>query len=185
MQPFVTRLVEASGASAPKRRTLLERTYDAQVCSVARALEVVGERWTLLIVRDAFQGVRRFEDFQRRLRLARNILADRLQRLVAAGVFERTRYQERPERFEYRLTEAGHDLWPAIVALRSWGDRHMAPAGPPVRLEHRGCGGEVEHRVVCAGCGQALRARDAAMLPGPGAPPAAPEPVPAGAGTAS
>jgi DNA-binding HxlR family transcriptional regulator len=143
---------------------MLERTYDAQVCSVARALEVVGERWTLLIVRDAFHGV---------------------QRLVAAGVFERTRYQERPERFEYRLTEAGHDLWPVIVALRGWGDRHMAPSGPPVRLEHRGCGGEVEHRVACAGCGQALRARDAVMLPGPGAPPAAPEPVPAGAGTAS
>ncbi len=165
---------------------MLERTYDAQVCSVARALEVVGERWTLLIVRDAFNGVRRFEDFQRRLGLARNILTDRLQRLVAAGVFERTPYQERPERFEYRLTEAGHDLWPTIIALRQWGDRHMAPAGPPLRLEHRGCGGEVEHRVVCAGCGQPLRVRDAVRLPGPGAaPPPSSEPLAAGAGTGS
>ena len=148
---------------------MLERTYDAQVCSVARALEVVGERWTLLIVRDAFHGVRRFEDFQRRLGLARNVLTDRLQRLCAAGVFERTRYQERPERFEYRLTEAGRELWPVILALRSWGDRHMAPAGPPVRLEHRGCGGAVDQRVVCTGCGAPLQARDSVILPGPGA----------------
>jgi DNA-binding HxlR family transcriptional regulator len=160
---------------------MLERTYDAQICSVARALEVVGERWTLLIVRDAFHGVRRFEDFQRRLGLARNILADRLQRLCALGVFERTRYQERPERHEYRLTDMGRDLWPVIIALRGWGDRHLAPAGPPVRLEHRGCGGAVELQVVCAGCGEPLRARDSEILPGPGAPPS-PPPAPVGAG---
>jgi DNA-binding HxlR family transcriptional regulator len=166
---------------------MLERTYDAQVCSVARALEVVGERWTLLIVRDAFHGVRRFEDFQRRLGLARNILADRLQRLCAAGIFERVRYQERPERYEYRLTESGHDLWPVIIALRGWGDRHMAPSGPPVRLEHRGCGGEVMNRVVCADCDATLRARDSVILPRPGAsesPPPSRDPVAAGAGTA-
>ena len=161
---------------------MLERTYDAQVCSVARALEVVGERWTLLIVRDAFHGVRRFEEFQRRLGLARNVLADRLQRLCAAGVFERIRYQERPERHEYRLTDAGRDLWPVIITLRSWGDRHLAPAGPPVRLEHRGCGGTVEQRVVCAGCGAPLQARDSEILPGPGAaPPPGPPAVGAGA----
>jgi DNA-binding HxlR family transcriptional regulator len=165
---------------------MLERTYDAQVCSVARALEVVGERWTLLIVRDAFHGIRRFEDFQRKLGLARNILADRLQRLCAAGIFERVRYQERPERFEYRLTESGHDLWPAIVALRSWGDRHMAPAGPPWRLEHRDCGGQVEQRVICSDCGQALCARDAVMVRGPGAsPPPSRDPVATGSGAGS
>src|SRR5438105_12736149 len=163
---------------------MLERTYDAEVCSVARALEVVGERWTLLIVRDAFHGgVRRFEDFQRRLGLARNVLTDRLQRLCALGVFERVRYQERPERHEYRLTDMGRDLWPVIIALRAWGDRHMAPAGPPVRLEHRGCGGRVEQQVVCADCGEPLRARDSEILPGPGAPPSPPA-IPVGAGAA-
>jgi DNA-binding HxlR family transcriptional regulator len=160
---------------------MLERTYDAEVCSVARALEVVGERWTLLIVRDAFHGVRRFEDFQRRLGVARNILTDRLQRLCSLGVFDRVRYQERPERHEYRLTDMGRDLWPVIIALRGWGDRHLAPAGPPVRLEHRDCGGAVVHRVVCADCGEALQPRDSLILPGPGAPP---QPVAAGAGTA-
>jgi DNA-binding HxlR family transcriptional regulator len=163
---------------------VLERTYEAQICSVARALEVVGERWTLLILRDAFHGVRRFEDFQRRLGMARNILTDRLQRLCALGIFERRPYQERPERHEYRLTEAGHDLWPVIVALRGWGDRHMAPAGPPVRLEHRDCGGAVVQHVSCERCGAGLRARDVVTLPGPGAQPAPPsEAAVAGVGT--
>lgn len=148
---------------------MLARTYDTQVCSVARALEVVGERWTLLILRDAFRGVSRFEDFQRRLGLARNILTDRLGRLCEAGIFERVPYQARPPRYEYRLTPAGADLWPVIVALRTWGDRHAAPEGAPVRVEHGGCGGTATHRVVCSECGAPLVAADTRVLPGPGA----------------
>src|SRR3712207_4660988 len=99
----------------------MHNTYDGQVCSVARALEVVGERWTLLILRDAFLGVRRFDDFQRNLGIARNVLNARLQRLVEEGLLERRLYQQRPERYEYCLTEQGQDLWPALVALMQWG----------------------------------------------------------------
>src|SRR3954470_24586268 len=109
---------------------LLNRTYENQVCSIARALELVGERWTILIVRDAFLGVRRFDDFQRSLGIARNVLQNRLERLVEHGLLERARYQEKPERFEYRLTEKGLDLWPVLVSLISFGDRHAAPDGP-------------------------------------------------------
>src|SRR5262245_21546765 len=109
-------------------------------CSVARSLSVVGDRWTLLVLRDAFLGVRRFAHFQT-VGLSRHRLADRLKRLVAAGVLERVRYQDRPARFEYRLTEKGRDLYPVIVALTRWGDRWMAgDDGPPVELIHRGCG---------------------------------------------
>ena len=141
---------------------MLHNTYDGQTCSVARALEIVGERWTLLIVRDAFMGIRRFDDFQRSLGVARNVLNTRLQRLVEAGVFERHRYQERPERFEYRLTEMGEDLWPAIVALMRFGDRHCAgDDGPPVRLTHAGCGGAVSEHGSCAACGAPVAPRDA------------------------
>src|SRR4029453_4454726 len=89
------------------------------------------ERWTLLVLRDVFLGIRRFDDFQRDLGVARNVLADRLARLVDEGILERRRYQERPERFEYRLTDKGRDLWPVIFALASWGDAHAAPDGPP------------------------------------------------------
>ena len=102
--------------------TVLPRTYDAQNCSLARALEIVGERWTLLILRDVFLGVRRFDDFQERLDVSRTVLAGRLQRLVEEGILARERYQERPDRYEYVLTQKGRDLWPAINALRAWGD---------------------------------------------------------------
>jgi len=150
---------------------VLHNTYDGQVCSVARALEVIGERWTLLILRDAFMGVRRFDDFQRSLGIARNVLNTRLQRLVEAGLLERRRYQERPERFEYRLTERGIDLWPAIVALMQWGDRHLAgEAGPPVLITHRDCGGRIDDRRTCAACGAQVSAREVTPVPGPGAP---------------
>jgi DNA-binding HxlR family transcriptional regulator len=149
---------------------MLGRTYDTQTCSVARALEVVGERWTMLVLRDAFLGVRRFDDFQRSLGIARNVLQARLERLVEEGVLERHLYQERPERYEYRLTEAGIDLWPVIVSLLKWGDRHFYPDGAPVMLEHRGCGGEVNDRRICTACGAELEARDVRARRGPGAP---------------
>ena len=111
---------------------MLGRTYEDQVCSIARSLEVLGERWTLLVVRDALLGLRRFDDFQRSLRIARNILTDRLARLVTAGVLERIPYQERPVRHEYQLTPMGYELAVPIIGLMHWGDRHFAtPAGPP------------------------------------------------------
>ena len=152
---------------------MLHNTYEGQTCSVARALEIVGERWTILILRDAFLGVRRFDDFHRSLGVARNVLNNRLQRLVEAGILERRRYQERPRRHEYRLTEMGRDLWPAIVALMHWGDRHLAgEGGVPLLVEHRGCGGAVDERGCCTRCDARLDVRDVRALPGPAADPA-------------
>jgi DNA-binding HxlR family transcriptional regulator len=140
---------------------MLGRDYEGQLCSIARSLEILGERWTLLIVRDVFRGKRRFEDLQRSLGIARNVLADRLGRLVDEGVLERRRYQERPERYEYRLTEKGIDLWPVMVQLLQWGDRHYAhPDGPPMVLSHRDCGGGLDEHRACTKCGAALGPRD-------------------------
>jgi DNA-binding HxlR family transcriptional regulator len=132
-------------------------------------LEVIGERWTLLILRDAFLGIRRFDDFQRDLGVSRGILTARLQWLCDEGILARRRYRERPERFEYRLTEKGRDLWPVILALTKWGDRYEAPDGPPRRFLHRGCGGEVTEHATCAKCGSTLSVRDVETRPGPGA----------------
>jgi DNA-binding HxlR family transcriptional regulator len=157
---------------------VLPRTYDNQVCSVARALEAIGDRWTMLVVRDAFLGVRRFEDFQRDLDIARNVLADRLGRLVDDGILERRRYQEKPERFEYRLTEKGLNLWPVLVSLMKWGDRYAAPDGPPTLILHRDCGGEVDERFRCKVCGADVQARTAEARPGPAAPRRWPTAVP-------
>lgn len=148
---------------------MLGRTYDDQVCSIARALEVLGERWTLLVVRDALLGVRRFDDFQHSLGVARNVLTDRLKRLVEAGVLERVSYQERPRRFEYQLTAIGYELAEPVVGLMHWGDRHLAgPGGPPRLTRHRQCGGALHTALVCADCGQSVSAADLDVLPGPG-----------------
>ena len=147
---------------------MLKRDYETQNCSIARALELIGERWTLLIVRDAFLGVRRFDDFQRSLGIARNVLSDRLARLVDAGILERSRYQERPERYEYLLTEKGRDLRVALIGLMQWGDRYLAPSGPPRLVEHAGCGGEATATLVCADCGATLGPADLRSRPGPG-----------------
>jgi DNA-binding HxlR family transcriptional regulator len=149
-------------------RAVLPRTYDGQVCSVARTLEAIGDRWTMLVIREAFFGTRRFDDYQRKLGVARNVLADRLARLVDEGILKRRRYQERPERFEYSLTKKGIDLWPVLVSLTKWGDRHAAPNGPPLLILHRGCGGEVNARFVCEKCGEPVDARSAEARPGPG-----------------
>jgi DNA-binding HxlR family transcriptional regulator len=139
-------------------------------CSVARTLEVIGEWWTLLILRDAFLGVRRFDDFQRDLGIARNVLTDRLQSLVDHGVLERRIYQERPERFEYHLTEKGRDLFPVLVSMMRWGDRWTAgEAGPPLELEHRSCGHAGLPIMICPSCREhveatSMRARPRAGL---------------------
>lgn len=146
--------------------------YRADNCSVARTLEVVGERWTLLVLREAFYGVRRFDDFQRHLGVARNVLAARLAVLVAAGVLAREPYQEagRRQRQEYRLTAAGRDLLPTVVALMQWGDRHLAdPSGPPVELHHRDCGAVVRASLVCQSGHVDLDARQTETQVGPGA----------------
>jgi DNA-binding HxlR family transcriptional regulator len=157
---------------------MLGRTYDSQQCSVARTLELVGERWTLLIIRDAFTGVRRFGDFADRLGIARNVLQDRLERLVDEGILEKVPYQERPVRHEYRLTRQGLDLWPVLVALLKYGDRHLAPDGAPLLLVHRECGGMVDDRRICERCGTPLEVGDVKLKAGPGAG-ARPQPVPA------
>ncbi|HEX3432646.1 MAG TPA: helix-turn-helix domain-containing protein [Solirubrobacteraceae bacterium] len=151
---------------------MLGNDYSSQTCSIAGALEVVGERWSLLIVRNVFLGLRRFDQIQEDLGIARNVLQTRLERLVDQGVLERKLYSERPRRYEYLLTEKGLDLWPTVVALMQWGDRHAAPAGgPAVVLEHRGCGGRVDEHRVCETCGKPLSARESRALPGPGASP--------------
>jgi len=151
---------------------MLGSDYKTQACSIAGALEVVGERWSLLIVRDVFLGLRRFDQIQANLGIARNVLQARLQKLIDQGVLERTLYQERPPRHEYRLTEKGVDLWPIVVSLMQWGDRHTPPPdGPAVVLEHRGCGGRVDEHRICERCGTRLSAYESRALPGPGAAP--------------
>ena len=131
-----------------------------ETCSIARAMEILGERWTFLILREAFYGVRRFSDMQRNLGIARNILSVRLQTLTRAGILERRRYQEEPERFEYRLTTAGRDLYPAIITIMRWGDEHLIEDdAPPVALVHS-CGHVADPVVVCSHCRVPLHPHD-------------------------
>ena len=129
---------------------MLNHDYPGQVCSIAESLEVIGERWSLLIVRDVMNGNRRFGEIQSSLGVARNVLSARLQRLVEEGILERRPYQQSPERFEYFLTEKGLDLWPALIALLHWGDRYSSsPDGPPKMIVHKECGGRVSDRGIC------------------------------------
>ena len=139
-----------------------------QPCSITRPLTVLGDRWTFLIVKQAFAGVRRFEDFLASLGISRSRLADRLDRLVEQGILVREPYRNGRTRLEYRLTEKGHELYPILMAIRDWGDRHMAPGGPPVRYRHRDCGGEAHVHLRCDACGEEITARDVAPEPGPG-----------------
>ena len=147
---------------------MLNRDYEGQNCSIARALEVVGERWTLLIIRDVLLGLRRFDQLQESLGIARNVLTDRLNRLVDEGVLMTRQYETRPPRVEYLLTDKGADLFPVLVALQQWGDRH-ASAKPPVVLRHRGCGKLSRPFLVCSACGERISAADMTASPGPGA----------------
>lgn len=139
-------------------------------CSIAQALEIVGEWWTLLILRDVFLGVRRFDDFVERLGISRNVLTDRLDKLVAAGVLERRPYDEGRGRYDYVLTEQGRELWPVLTTLREWGDRWLLGEGnEPIVLEHRSCG-EITHlRLTCDRCGEPLDGHSVVARPGPGA----------------
>ncbi len=123
-------------------------------CSIARTLEVVGEKWALLAVREVFLGNRRFDEMVRRTGAPRDTLATRLRTLVGAGILERRPYSEHPARFEYFLTDAGRDLYPVVLTLMSWGDRHLAgDKGPPLRIEHQ-CGHRLGAQLVCEACGE-------------------------------
>jgi DNA-binding HxlR family transcriptional regulator len=148
---------------------VLPRTYDDQVCSIARALEVVGERWSLLIVRDALLGLTRFQQFQDSLGIARNVLTNRLARLVRAGIFERVRYQQHPERFDYRLTPMGHQLFVPVLALMPWRDQHLAGSlGPPRVAQHTVCEGDLRAGLTCHQCQLPVPAHQVKVAPGPG-----------------
>jgi DNA-binding HxlR family transcriptional regulator len=139
-------------------------------CSVARTIAVIGDRWTLLILRDCFLRVRRFDAFEERLRITRHILADRLKKLVAHGVLKKLPYQESPVRYEYRLTQAGLDLYPLLTCLRYWGDRYAAGRnGPPFLFRHQDCGHVFDPVVTCSGCGEPIDPRAVDVLPGRGA----------------
>lgn len=137
------------------------KELEIENCSLARALAVVGDRWTLLILRDAFLRVRRFEAFQERLGIARRVLTERLTTLVDAGVMDKVAYQVRPPRHEYRLTKKGLALHPVILSLVHWGDSHCAtPDGPPVLLRHKTCGHDFHAVLTCSECGQPIAARE-------------------------
>jgi DNA-binding HxlR family transcriptional regulator len=134
---------------------------EPRACSIARTLDIVGEKWALLAVREVFLGNRRFDEMVRRTGAPRDTLAARLRTLVSAGILERRQYIEHPARFEYHLTDAGRDLYPVIVTLMRWGDHYLAGEdGPPLVLQHH-CGHELVAQVVCQACGEPLRARDA------------------------
>src|SRR5262245_23813950 len=146
---------------------MLGRHYEGQNCSIARALEIVGERWTLLIVRDVFLGLRKFDEIQSDLGVARNVLTDRLNPLVEESILERVRYSERPERFEYRLTDKGRDLNIALAGLRQWGDAYLSEK-PPRVLRRKRDGKLVVAAFVPEGT-KSLRADEIETVPGPGA----------------
>ena len=136
---------------------MLGRTYASENCSAARALEIIGERWSLLIIRDAvFRNRTRFSEFQRSLGVAPNILASRLERFVAEGLMEKRRHSEHLELFDYVLTDKGRELGSVIIALTDWGDRWEAPHGPPIEFKHHECNGAVGVDVHCQRCGTSV-----------------------------
>lgn len=145
----------------------MRRTSFADLnCSIAQTLEIVGDWWTLLIVRDAFLGIRRFEDFVDRLGIARNVLTTRLDTLVGAEIFERRPYDEGRGRFDYLLTDKGRALWPVITAMRQWGDEWIfGPGNEPLHIEHRDCGHRTTAVMTCSHCQQRLDSRSVRAVP--------------------
>ena len=144
---------------------------DQEKCSLARTLAVIGDRWTLLVLREAFLRVRRFEDFQERLGIARRVLTERLKHLVDHGVLKKVAYQDTPPRFEYRLTQKGLDLYPVMVGLVHWGDQHYAgKKGPPLLHRHLTCGHDFRGVLTCSECGDPITPREVQPHIGPGAP---------------
>jgi DNA-binding HxlR family transcriptional regulator len=140
-------------------------------CSIARAIDELGDGWTLLLVRDASLGARRFDDFQRSLGIGRNILTDRLARLVERGVFAKAQYSEHPPRYEYRLTDKGREIFPILATMAAWADRWMAgPEGSPLTLHHTECDHDMHAEIVCSECGERLEKRAVRARRGPGHP---------------
>ncbi|MDB5453464.1 MAG: transcriptional regulator [Caulobacteraceae bacterium] len=136
-----------------------------QRCSIARSVAVIGDRWTLMILRDCFLGVRRFETFQAKLGISRSIIAERLRLLVDEGVLRKECYQDRPPRYEYRLTAKGLDLHPVVMAIVHWGDVHYAGEdGPPLVHRHRTCGHDFKPVTTCSECGEPVGARDVEVV---------------------
>jgi len=134
-------------------------------------MDLLGDWWTPLVLREAFYGIGRFDDFQRELGIARNTLTDRLRRLVDEGLLEKKLYQTEPRRYDYVLTEKGRDFFGVLAAMSRWGDRWLAGVeGAPITLHHDACGHDTRAEVVCAECGQPLRSEDTAMRMGPGYP---------------
>jgi DNA-binding HxlR family transcriptional regulator len=147
---------------------VLKREYETQTCSIARSLEVVGERWSLLILRSVLLGARRFDELLDVLGIPRSVLTERLRRLVDEGVLERRPYQEHPPRHEYRATAKGRDLWPVLAHLMRWGDAHYPDArGVPMVVEHRDCGGRPDAHLLCDRCGEPLHWGSVVVRPGP------------------
>ncbi len=144
------------------------KSFAGMNCSIAQCLEAVGEWWTLLIVRDAFFGYSRFDQFEGRLGIARNVLTQRLEHLVEQGVLERVPYQEHPVRYDYLLTEKGRDLWHVVTAMRQWGDRWAAPDGAPIEIVHDACGELTHVTPTCSACGETLSVRDVTAVRGAG-----------------
>jgi DNA-binding HxlR family transcriptional regulator len=138
--------------------SVVKRTaFSEWPCSIARSVDLLGDWWTPLVLRDAYFGAKRFEHFQRNLGIGRNVLTQRLNRLVEEGMFERVRYQDHPPRDEYRLTDKGRDFMPVLMAMSAWGDRWLATEeGPPVTFTHKSCGHVTEARVVCSHCGEPI-----------------------------
>lgn len=156
----------------------MERTsHQASNCSIGRTLQVLGEKWTLLIVRESFYGATRFAQFQSVLGCPRNLLSERLSKLVEAGILERSEYREPGSRArsEYRMTDKGRELTPILLALMRWGDRrHADPAGPPVIARHTGCGAELHVALMCAAGHEVAGPQEIELVDGPGALPAVP-----------
>lgn len=151
---------------------VLPRDYADINCSIARTLEIVGDRWTVMIVRNALIGQTRFDQFLASLGVARNVLTDRLTRLTAEGILERRPYQQRPVRREYVVTDKGRALWPALIALLEWGDRYNAPDGPPRVMTHAVCGCQIRLQMFCDNCGTTVTPNAVSTRAGPGSAPA-------------
>ncbi|MQY40154.1 putative HTH-type transcriptional regulator [Streptomyces sp. RB17] len=140
-------------------------------CSIARTVDVLGDAWSILILREAFYGFRRFDEFQQELRMARNTLADRLRRLVEEGLMERRLYESEPPRHEYLLTEKGRDFVPVLAAMARWGDRWLAgEEGAPITFHHDACDHDSHAEVVCSACGEPMRSEGISTRMGPGYP---------------
>lgn len=146
----------------------LGKNYEAQDCSLAKALELIGERWTLLVIRDAMYGVRRYGDFLAHLDIPRAVLSQRLGALVEAGLLDKRRYQDHPPREEYVLTEVGRELWLPVLALAQWGERHLTSTGARRLFFHTTCGTRLDQAAHCSACGVRVGLEETEVRPGPG-----------------